>query len=257
MPTDSECSSKVSVLDAIIRSATFIDLSPVIRSNMHGWQEHPDASIIHDARNHQQHGYYLQMLVIPEHVGSHVDAPAHVLADRMECTVESLPVDGLMAPGKLVDVSDLALKPGETVSLDDFQRLSAEQAVNIERGDILLVRFDWDHYLVDPDVNTPSAFSWWGGNEPGFSEELCAWIADRGLRAVGTDTAACDMAVKDGKIVAGFGHSTYFLPNQILIVEGLRGLDRLPSAFYFLATPLRIHQGSGFPIRALGLVPGE
>jgi arylformamidase len=93
-----------------------------------------------------------------------------------------------------------------------------------------------------------------GKNEPGFAEDLCAWLADRRVRAVGTDTAACDVAVRDGKVLSAYGHRQYFLPNDILIIEGLRRLAEVPPEFHFIALPLRLHGGSGSPLRAIAVV---
>ena len=42
-----------------------------------------------------------------------------------------------------------------------------------------------------------------------------------------------------------------FLPNEILIFEGLIGLGAAPAQGLFLGLPLRIRGGSGSPIRAV------
>jgi kynurenine formamidase len=54
-----------------------------------------------------------------------------------------------------------------------------------------------------------------------LAPEACEYLADVGVAAVASETAACDVAAKDGEIVAGHGHSQYFLPRGILIVEAL------------------------------------
>jgi len=244
-------------LDRLLSRARFVDLSPQICSHMHRWPAHPDVNIIADARNHDQHGYYLQMLVMPEHSGSHVDAPAHVHRHLMDRTIDTYAVDRLLKPGKKVDARALDLQPGQTLSLAQYTRLAEEQGITITPGDIALVQFGWDIYLTDPEHNPQGVGSWWGGNAPGFTEELCAWFAEQKVTAVGTDTAGCDIAVVDGKILSAFGHDTYFLPRDILILEGLYGLDQLPGEFYFMALPLKIKNGSGSPLRAIAVVDGE
>ena len=99
----------------------------------------------------------------------------------------------------------------------------------------------------DPD-------GWWAANTPGLTADACAYLVDLGVGLVGSDTPTCDTAVVDGRIVADYGHSTYFLPNDILLVEGLIGLGSAPSEGIFVGAPLRILGGSGSPIRALLLV---
>jgi kynurenine formamidase len=44
------------------------------------------------------------------------------------------------------------------------------------------------------------------------------------------------------------------LETQTLIIENLCNLDQLPDFFIFIALPLKIREGSGSPIRAVGLV---
>jgi hypothetical protein len=77
----------------------------------------------------------------------------------------------------------------------------------------------------------------------------CEYLADVGVAAVASDTAACDVAAKDGKIIAGHGHSRYFLPRGILIVEGLRHLADVPSSGLMVVLPLKINGGTGSPVR--------
>jgi arylformamidase len=248
-------STPLDALSTILSNSQYVDLSPVIQSNMPGWSTHPSVTVIADARTHELHGYFTQALLMPEHTGSHVDAPAHVHSHLPDRTIDKYPLGKLIAPGKKLDARSLDLQPGELLTRSEFERLATEQGFGVQSGDIVLVEFGWDRYLEPDFLITPAARKWWGANEPGFSEDLCAWLADLGIRAVGTDTAACDSAVVDGVIYEEFGHITYFLPNDILILEGLTNLAALPSEFLFVALPLRILGGSGSPLRAIGIVP--
>ncbi len=123
----------------------------------------------------------------------------------------------------------------------------------VEPGDIVLVEFGWDKNL--PGGSAGREDGWGGSNNPGFTEDLCSWLADRHVKAVGGDTVSIDLAQVNGAVVSDFGHSTYFLPNSILIIEGLQNLAQVPASFYFLALPLRTRGGSGSPLRPVGLVP--
>lgn len=73
----------------------------------------------------------------------------------------------------------------------------------------------------------------------------------RGVRAIGCDTVACDMAVIDGAGGATAGHTTRRLPNGILVVEMLANPDEPSSRSLFVAAPLKIKEESGSPIRPL------
>lgn len=233
----------------------FADLSPQIHSNMPNWNSHPIVSVVNDARSHLKDGYFCQLLVMPEHTGSHVDAPHHVHADLPEKTIDAYPGNVLIRPAKKVDARSLDLQPGELLDLENFQRLAAAQAVEIHEDDVALVQFGYDRYLDESAYTSPVDYHWWAGNEPGFAEDLCAWLRDQKVRAVGTDTSGADAAVVNDVITAQFGHTTYFLPNDILIIEGLVGLSGVPSEFLFLAIPLNISHGSGSPLRVMGAFP--
>ncbi len=92
----------------------------------------------------------------------------------------------------------------------------------------------------------------WG--EPGLSEEVCKLFMERKVKAVGTDTVAGDTPMKDGKESHSYGHDDYWLPNDILILEMLANLDKLPTRCFFIAVPLKIKGGSGSPIRPFAVV---
>jgi kynurenine formamidase len=68
---------------------------------------------------------------------------------------------------------------------------------------------------------------------------------------VGSDTATCDTEVVEGTITSAVAHTRFFLPNEILLFEGLIGLAPAPPRGLFLGLPLRIRGGSGSPIRAV------
>jgi kynurenine formamidase len=55
----------------------------------------------------------------------------------------------------------------------------------------------------------------------------------------------------NGEILSAPGHVEYFLPNQILIMEGFSRMNQAPAAGIFMALPLKIKNGSGSPIRPI------
>jgi kynurenine formamidase len=242
----------IAELGALLARCEVVDLAPLLFTNMPRWSTHPDLAIIDDSRNFAQNGYFLQTLVLPEHVGCHVDVPAHYDPANREKTMDTFPPDCVMGPAKKVDVSGLGLGPGELLTLAQFEEVARTAGISINAGDVAIVEFGWDQYLPGGRAERPDG--WWGSNNPGFTEDLCAWLADRQVKAVGTDTVSVDIAQADGVVVSDYGHKTYFLPNGILLVEGLQNLAAVPTVFYFLALPLKIRGGSGSPLRPVGLV---
>ena len=242
-------------LASMLARCDVIDLAPVLFTNMPRWSTHPDLAIIDNARNFEQNGYFLQTLVLPEHVGCHVDAPAHFHQALAAKTIDTFAPGCVMGPAKKVDVSGLDLKPGDLLTVAQFQRAAERSGIDLQEGDIALIEFGWDKYLPGGGEGRPN--DWWGSNNPGFSEELCGLLSQRRVKAIGTDTVSADLAQKDGVTIADHGHRTYFLPRDILIIEGLQNLAAAPASFYFVALPLKIKGGSGSPLRPVGLVVRE
>jgi arylformamidase len=250
----SSLDSSVGAVDALVAALDgleAVDLSPTLRSNMPRFFAHPEFHIIDDARLIERDRYRLQTLVLPEHVGPHVDAPAHVVAERPEATVDTLDATALWGRAVVVDVSDRDWKAGDLLDVDDLMGVAADGGAQIREGDVVLVNFGWSRHLRDGGAGV----QWWSSNAPGFTEDLCRELHDLGVRAVGSDDPTCDMAWVDAEPTAAFGHLEYFLPKDIYILENLESLGNLPPVVFFAALPLRIAGGTGSPLRPVAFVP--
>jgi kynurenine formamidase len=204
---------------------------------------HPPVAV--DAtRTLERDGYFLQTLSLGEHTGSHVDAPAHVLGASYGATIDLIPPDRFVAPYATIDLSGLALGPGDLASADQIRAVVARDRTTFEPGDAALIHFGWDIHRDRPN-------GWWAANTPGLDESACSLIAGWEVGIVGSDTATCDIAVRNGRIIADHGHRTYFLPNEILLVEGLQGLGSAPPRGLLITAPLKVGGGSGAPARTL------
>ena len=250
----SSMDSSVEAVDALVAALDgleAVDLSPTLRSAMPRFFAHPEFHIIDDARLIERDQYRLQTLVLPEHVGPHVDVPAHVVAERPDATMDTVAVDALWGRGVVVDVSDRDWKAGDLLDVDDLMGIAAANGVKIREGDVVLVNFGWNRHLADDGPGV----QWWSSNAPGFTESLCRELHDLGVRAVGSDDPTCDMAWVDAEPTAAFGHLEYFLPKDIYILENLEALGSLPPLVYFAALPLKIANGTGSPLRPVAFVP--
>jgi len=241
------------LFDAWRRRTRVVDLSPLLHTGMPTWSTHPDAIFIQDARSHDKDGYFAQTLLISEHTGAHVDAAHHFHRDLPEATVDAYRPDQLIGRFALIDLRPGDFQPGRLVTAAEVEEALAARHVALEPGDVALVCFGWEkHYK--PDHPDPAVRAWWSDNAPGLAEDACALLAGRGISAIGSDTAACDVAVVDGEMKSDFGHRTYFLPRGIPIIEGLANLEGLPASGVFFAAPLRIRGGSGSPLRPLAFI---
>ncbi|HJQ48795.1 MAG TPA: cyclase family protein [Amycolatopsis sp.] len=230
-----------------VRNLRAHDVSPTLGPDLAVFPPNP----VPQARafaEHSTHGVAANVWEIHEHSGSHVDAPFHYVPSGL--TIDALPHDVLFfLPFKKFDLAPYDPQPGEPVGRDQLMEAAERGGFSLEDGDVAVLDFGWDRYLPGgTDAREPG---WWGSNEPGLSEDACDYLAAAGISAVACDTSACDLSRRDGEFFASPGHTHYFLPNGILIVEGLRGLAEVPATGLFVALPLKLAKGTASPLRVL------
>jgi kynurenine formamidase len=231
---------------------TIHDASPTIRAGMPMFVAFSGPQLTPHLR-HEEIGVAANTLTMAEHTGTHIDAPFHF--DPEGLTIDAVdPTALLMKPYKKFDLTADDPQPGSLVSVEALRRAADRGGFALERGDVALIEMGWDRYWTDDGDHT---HDFWGTNMPGLDEDACAYLVDVGVVAVGSDTAACDNALKDGEIVSAVGHTHWFLPQGIVIVEGLMGLSQVPATGLIVALPLKIAGGSGSPVRVLLLHSAE
>ncbi|MGH3319857.1 MAG: cyclase family protein [Streptosporangiaceae bacterium] len=214
-----------------------------------------------------------EMIVTGGHVGTHVDALAHVShdgrlhgglpADETQRTgrFSALGVDTIapmVCRGVLLDVASArgvaVLAGGEGITARDLADAAAQAGVEPREGDVALVRTGWARNWDDPD-----AYLGHSTGVPGVTEDGAAWLADRQVRATGGDTTAYE------QIPAGQGHRLLPVHRLLLVERGIHiiehlDLDALAAAevteFLFVLTPLKIVGGTGSPVRPIAVVGG-
>jgi arylformamidase len=223
------------------------DASPPIQNGMPMFVAFEGPQIAPVA-THEAAGVAVNLITMVEHTGTHIDAPNHF--DRDGLTIDHVAPDALLLrPYKKFDLTSENPQAGELLGPDALKRAAAKGDFVLAAGDVAIIEMGWDRFW--PSEPGDHTRSFWGLNMPGLSAEACEYLAQSGVVAVASDTAACDTAVKDGEIGSGEGHSHWFLPKGLLIVEGLMGLAQVPATGLLIALPLNIAGGSGSPVRVL------
>lgn len=178
-------------------------------------------------------GFLEHRLAMSTHVGTHVDAPAHLLAGAP--TLDDLPVARFVGRAVVLD-------PGV---LDDQGRVTAaHMEASRERlagQDFVLLRTGWS--------------ARWGGKDyltgfPCLTPDAASVLVSLGVRGFGVDTISVDPVGAEVLAV----HQV-LLGHGLVIVENLANLDQLPATpFSFSALPLRIAGGDGSPVRAVAII---
>lgn len=233
----------------LLENFDVVDLSPTLENDIPRWPTHPPL-VIQPTVTHAHDGYYCQTVFMGEHTGAHVDAPAHQVPAMMESTIETYPANYICGRAVVYPLWKLNAKPGQRITAQQILNLEAEMGTSAQENDIVLLNYDWFRYWT-----LKGDWKFYAKNEPGLAEDAVKLFAQRKVRAVGSDTIACDTPVIAGEELESYAHHMYWLPNHILIMEELKNLGELPVECYFVATPLKIKNGSGSPIRPFALVP--
>lgn len=115
------------------------------------------------------------------HTGTHVDAPLHC-ASRGE-DMASVPLDRLVRPGYVVDLRDVATDWHVVTPQEVEERLPGP----LEPGDALILRYGWQRFgngHAEQDADR------YFNRHPGPGRALVAWMVEREIGWVGTDSAS-------------------------------------------------------------------
>ncbi|WIV66855.1 cyclase family protein [Natrialbaceae archaeon AArc-T1-2] len=183
-------------------------------------------------------GYRVTSLSLGTHAGTHVDAPAHLLADGPG--LESYPLETFRFGARRIDLRPLAAR--EPI---DAGRLRDVTPSTVTAADLLVVQTGWDEtwgtdrYLEHPYLTADAA------------EVLLEWDVHVGIDTPNVDptpTANAEADEPDGFPV----HRALFADDRLLL-ENLRGLAAVPDTFELHAYPLALAAGDAAPVRAVAV----
>lgn len=226
---------------------SILDLTHTMTEDSPTW----DASERYSARasaNYDQHGYYTRDLSLPEHFGTHIDAPAHYA--RGMWTVDEIPPERLIRPLVVVDVSRKAAhNPDYLLTVEDIAAWE-DQHGHIPQGAIVLMRTGWGERW-----NNPQAFR--NPDEhgtlhfPAFSLAAAQFLVDaRYVVGIGTDTMSVDAGTSKD-----FPVHQYCSARSVYHLENVANLDITPeSGATLVVAPAKFGKGSGAPARLLAML---
>lgn len=189
----------------------------------------------------------------PEHGGTHIDAPIHFAQGKN--TVDRIPLEQLIAPGIVVDVSaKCAADRDYEVQVEDFEAWEKKHGDTVS-DKIVLLRTGFGKYWPDREKYMGTAER--GDSAvaklhfPGLHPDGAKWLTvNRKIKAIGLDTPSIDY----GQSKDFATHVTLYVQN-IPAFENVANLDQLPeTGFTIIALPMKIKGGSGGPLRIVAVV---
>ena len=209
-----------------------IDLSHTIKNNMPVFPG-TEAPNIEDVFTHETHGFWEHKLTLFSHVGTHIDAPAHMIEGAP--TLDEMDTDRFMGPGVCIDCTHRNSDDPQ-ITIDDLLRCESE----ISESDFVILNTGWyknwdkDKYFT---------------HYPALTPEAARWLVDFDLKGVGVDVISIDSAE-----ISGFEVHNILLEQNIIAIENLNALHQLPDdGFIFSCLPLKYEQADGSPVRAIAL----
>lgn len=176
-------------------------------------------------------GYAMSRWQFVNHVGTHVDAPAHQV-DGGD-TLDQIALHRLVTPAVVLDFSARE-RPGP-LSVDDLGEVLGE----VRDGDLVLVRSDNGH-----NWGADAYWTGWSYPDAGAARALI----DAGASAIGFDGPSADPVD-----TTTFDLHKVWLSAGRLIVENLCNLDLLPRRTRVVIAPLRVRGANGSPARVFAL----
>ena len=192
-----------------------------------------------------QNGFYAQQWSFNEHSGTHMDAPAHFVANGRHSP--DIKLRELFVRVAVIDISRRAQQNADAVvTVEDLRRYERRHG-RIPRGAGVFMYSGWESRVGDQERfrNTGADGKF---HFPGFSEEAVRWLLERrNPTCIGVDTLSLDP-----------GNSTTFPVHKLLLgadrygLEGLANLKRIPArgaTAYVGLVPWQ--DGSGGPCRVI------
>src|SRR5437879_613935 len=243
-----------SLLDQLQR-ATWVDLTYDFSSETIYWPTAKPFQLEVVSAQRTPGGYYYAAnnFAAAEHGGTHLDAPVHFVEARH--TTDQIPIDQLMGPAVVIDVShQVDSSPDYRVTAADFERWESDHG-KIPAGAIVLVKTGWGSRWPDRarylGTTKTGAAAVPELHFPGIHLDGARILVRRKVNAVGVDTPSLD----NGQSTTFGVHRRLFASN-VPGFENVANLDRLPATGAFvIALPMKIKGGSGGPLRSVALLP--
>lgn len=238
-----------------LSAATLVDLTHPLDSATLFWPTSPTGFRLERLAFGMTPGgwfYAANALSLPEHGGTHLDAPIHF--SERGWTTDAIPLRQLVAPAVVLDVSEAAGRdPDYRLTRADVDRFEQTHG-RIPAGAIVLLHTGWDRRWPDRKAyfgdDTPGDAS--RLHFPSYGQEAAELLVrERKVAVLGVDVASID-----------YGQSKDFIVHRVAAeanvpgLENLTRLDTLPATgAWVIALPMSIRGGSGGPLRAIAVIP--
>lgn len=177
-------------------------------------------------------GYNLELLFLSTHTGTHIDAPYHFAKNGEK--IHQIPLSRLTGEALLIKIKKTK---GQEITKKDLLEFEQKNG-KIKSNSSIIFFTNWQRNL-----NKKFYFT----NNPGLSKLAADYLVSKKINLIGIDSPSIDMGTNKD-----FVAHKIFAQNNILIVENLSNLEKIPSLkFDFIILPLKLKDATGSPVRAI------
>lgn len=209
-----------------------LDLTHAFDNGMPVFPGLPDPSFEHIAQV-EQDGYAMTRYSMLNHIGTHVDAPAHQIAGGD--TLDEIGLERLITDAVRIDVS--RRDPHGPIPLAELE----PELERVQAGDIVL-------FHSDNARNYGTDAYWTGWSYP--DADASRALIERGISAVGFDGPSADPVDS-----TTFDLHRIWLSAGRMILENVNNLDQLPDRAQVVVAPMKVARANGAPTRIFALLP--
>ena len=209
-----------------------LDLTHAFDNGMPVFPGLPDPSFEPIAKV-EEDGYAMTRYAMLNHIGTHVDAPAHQIAGGD--TLDEIGLERLVTDAVRIDVSHR--NPHGAIPLDEIRG----QLDDVRAGDIVL-------FYSNNARNYGTEAYWTGWSYP--DADASRALIERGVSAVGFDGPSADPVDS-----TTFDLHRIWLSAGRMILENVNNLDQVPARAQLVVAPMKVARANGAPTRIFALLP--
>ncbi len=176
--------------------------------------------------------YIMHNINMVSHIGTHIEAPYHILKDGRD--LATLPLEIFCGTALILDLRGL---PARTAITVEQVEAAAAQAGGIQTGDIVFCNLGFARHYGTAEY----------GQAPYFSTAAIQWLARSGMKLMGVDATGVELPGNEDHV----NHHALF-ERGIPLIENLTGFDRLTcSRVQVTAFPIAVAGLESFPVRVV------
>ncbi len=170
-------------------------------------------------------GYELYKICMSNHIGTHIDAPAHFVSEG--ALINQLDLDTLMGKALVVEIKD-----EHKISVDELKR------VNLKDNIRLLFKTRNSELIAENKLTKDFVY---------IEEQAAGHLVKNGVKLIGLDYFTIDRIEDQDKPA----HKE-FAGNGVVVIEGgVNLLNVEPGEYELVALPIKINADGGAPARVI------